>query len=38
MPSLGTCGWEDWSVLENQFISTEAGSMALMRNWSSTIS
>jgi long-chain fatty acid transport protein len=34
---VGTLGWEDWSALENQFITVEAGRTAtLPRNWEDT--
>jgi long-chain fatty acid transport protein len=34
---LGTLGWEDWSALENQFISVgAAGPATLERNWDDT--
>jgi long-chain fatty acid transport protein len=34
---VGTLGWEDWSALENQFVSVgEAGPAALPRNWEDT--
>lgn len=34
---VGTLGWEDWSALENQFVSVgEVGSATLPRNWEDT--
>mgnify|MGYP001828186187 CR=1 FL=1 len=34
---VGTVGWEDWSSLENQFVSVgEAGTATLPRNWEDT--
>ncbi len=33
---LGSVAWEDWSTLANQFVSTEAGSTVLPRNWEDT--
>lgn len=34
---VGTVGWEDWSALENQFVSVgEAGTATLPRNWEDT--
>jgi len=33
---LGTLGWEDWSALENQFVSVDAGTATLPRNWEDT--
>ena len=34
---VGTLGWEDWSALENQFVSVgEAGPATLPRNWEDT--
>jgi long-chain fatty acid transport protein len=34
---VGTLGWEDWSALENQFVSVgEAGTATLPRNWEDT--
>ncbi len=30
---LGSVAWEDWSTLANQFVSTEAGSTEIPRNW-----
>jgi long-chain fatty acid transport protein len=34
---VGTLGWEDWSALENQFISVgEIGTATLPRNWNDT--
>lgn len=33
---LGTLAWEDWSILEEQLISTDAGSAVLPRNWEDT--
>ena len=33
---LASVAWEDWSTLENQFISTESGSNVLPRNWEDT--
>lgn len=33
---LGTVGWDDWSVLDNLFVSTELVSMAIPRNWKDT--
>ena len=34
---VGTLGWEDWSALENQFVSVgEVGEATLPRNWEDT--
>jgi long-chain fatty acid transport protein len=33
---LSTVAWEDWSSLENQFISTQRGSANIPRNWDDT--
>ncbi len=33
---LSTVGWEDWSALENQFVSLEQGSTAIPRGWEDT--
>ena len=36
-PIVGTLGWEDWSALENQYVSVgEAGPLPLPRNWEDT--
>ncbi len=33
---LATVGWEDWSTLENQFVSTDMGTFDIPRNWEDT--
>ena len=33
---LGTVGWEDWSALENQFVTVEMLTAAIPRNWEDT--
>ena len=33
---LGTVGWEDWSTLDDQLISTARGSVTIPRNWKDT--
>ena len=34
---LGTLGWEDWSAMENQFVSVGAvGTLPIPRNWEDT--
>jgi long-chain fatty acid transport protein len=34
---VGTLGWEDWSALENQFVSIDTGLTAVLpRNWEDT--
>jgi long-chain fatty acid transport protein len=33
---LGTVGWDDWSALDNLFISTERRSTEVPRNWKDT--
>ncbi len=33
---MGSVGWENWSALDNLYISTESGSAAVPRNWSDT--
>ena len=30
---VGSVAWEDWSTLENQFVSTSAGSAVIDRGW-----
>jgi len=33
---LGTVGWEDWSTLDNQFVSVGTGTATIPRNWDDT--
>ena len=33
---LGTVGWEDWSTLDDQLLSTALGSQVIKRNWRDT--
>jgi long-chain fatty acid transport protein len=33
---LGTVGWDDWSALDNLFVSTERRSAEIPRNWKDT--